>query len=517
MEHSALRMENITKVYPNGVVANRDIVFDVSRGEIHALSGENGAGKTTLMKILFGEEKPTSGTISIDGKEVRIHSPQDALELGIGMVHQHFMLVPSLTVAENIILGIEMRKGLGIDYPKAEKLVAEISNKYHMYLDPKAKVKDLSVGQKQKLEILKVLIRGAKILILDEPTAVLTPQETEELFAELKHLRIQGFTIIFISHKLAEVRELCDRITIIRRGESKGVFPLDNISDEEISQRMVGRDVQLTMTKTDSKRGDVLLSVDHLTVAEEGGKPLVDDLAFALHVGEILGIAGVEGNGQSQLVDVITGLAPYDNGSIMFNGIPIRPNRVKNIRESGVGHIPEDRMTLGIAAGLSVTENLIADKTGWDTLFNRFGILDADRISSFSKEMIKEYTILCQDGSVPIASLSGGNIQKVVLARELSSEPKLIVANQPTRGVDVGATEFIRKQLIALRDKGCAVLLVSSDLNELCGLSDRLLVMYEGKFAACFTDTSSIDEQTLGRYMLGLERQDDDEIARSVQ
>lgn len=514
---TALRMEHITKVYPNGVVANRDIVFDVAVGEIHALSGENGAGKTTLMKILFGEETATEGKIFIHGEEQYIHTPQDALKLGIGMVHQHFMLVPSLTVTENIILGIEMRKGLSIDYTQSKKLVQEYGEKYHMYLDPDAKVKDLSVGQKQKLEILKVLIRGAKILILDEPTAVLTPQETAELFTELKHLRNEGFTIIFISHKLSEVRELCDHITIIRKGESKGVYALADITDEEISQKMVGRDVELTIARSEGKRGKTLLKVENLSVLEEGGKPRVDNVSFNLHEGEILGIAGVEGNGQSELVDVITGLGNFQHGSVLFQNKPIKYNHVKEIREAGIGHIPEDRMSIGIASNLSITENLLADKTRWKEFFGKNGLLIKQKIRSFSAKMVEDYAILCRDPEVPISSLSGGNIQKVVLARELSSKPQLIVANQPTRGVDVGATEFIRKQLLSMRDAGGAVLLVSSDLRELFGLSDRLLVMYEGKFAACITDLTSIDEQGLGRYMLGLDTQDTEMVMRNAQ
>ncbi len=510
-------MQHITKVYPNGVVANRDIIFDVASGEIHALSGENGAGKTTLMKILFGEESATEGSIFIHGKEEKIHTPQDALNLGIGMVHQHFMLVPSLTVTENIILGMEMKKGLAIDYERASRLVSETGTKYHMYLDPDKKVKDLTVGQKQKLEILKVLIRGAKILILDEPTAVLTPQETEELFAELKHLRNEGFTIIFISHKLTEVRELCDRITIIRKGESKGVYALSDITDEQISQKMVGRDVELSIARSAGKKGEVLLSVEKLTVKGEGGIPLLDSLSFALHQGEILGIAGVEGNGQSSLVDVITGLSPFQDGTVNFKGEPLRYNRVKEIRRRGISHIPEDRMTIGIAPNLSITENLLADKTRWKEFFTRPGLLLREKIRAFSSRMVNDYAILCRDPDVPVSSLSGGNIQKVVLARELSSKPSLLVANQPTRGVDVGATEFIRKQLLEMRDTGGGVLLVSSDLRELFGLSDRILVMYEGKFAACITDLDAIDEQGLGRYMLGLDSQDPQEIARSAQ
>jgi len=516
MNTTALHMDHITKVYPNGVLANHDIVFSVNQGEIHALSGENGAGKTTLMKILFGEEKATSGKIFINGKQEMIPSPQDALALGIGMVHQHFMLVPSLTVVENTILGMEPRKRLSIDFAEATRQVTEIAGKYHMALEPTAKVKDLSVGQKQKLEILKVLIRGARILILDEPTAVLTPQETKELFTELKQLRKEGFTIIFISHKLAEVRELCDRITIIRKGSSKGVYELASITNEEISQKMVGRDVELEIKRSHITRGTKALDVQHLTVRESAEKTLVNDISFCLYKGEILGIAGVEGNGQAQMVDAITGLGDFQQGSITFEGKEIRTNKVKEIRQLGIGHIPEDRMTIGIAPKLSITENLIADKTGWKQFFHRFGRLASKEIQAFSNQMIEDYSILCKNPEVSISSLSGGNIQKVVLARELSSKPKLIVANQPSRGVDVGSTEFIRKQLVALRDNGGSVLLVSSDLNELFGLSDRLLVFYNGTIVACFTDLANLDEQTLGSYMLGLKCQDKEEIQRNA-
>ncbi|WP_320128533.1 ABC transporter ATP-binding protein [uncultured Sphaerochaeta sp.] len=516
MNTTALHMDHITKVYPNGVLANHDIVFSVDQGEIHALSGENGAGKTTLMKILFGEEKASSGKIFINGKEEMISCPQDALHLGIGMVHQHFMLVPSLTVVENAILGMEPRKHLALDISEATRQVSEIATKYHMALNPRSKVKDLSVGQKQKLEILKVLIRGARILILDEPTAVLTPQETKELFTELKHLRSEGFTIIFISHKLAEVRELCDRITIIRKGTSKGVYDLASITNEEISQKMVGRDVELLPVHQPHPRGEAILSVEHLTVRENAKKTLVNDITFTLHTGEVLGIAGVEGNGQTQLVDAITGMGDFQQGTILFKDKPIKAGHVREARDLGIGHIPEDRMTIGIAPNLSITENLIADKTHWHQFFNHSGMSVPSKIKAYSTEMIENYAILCKNPEVSIASLSGGNIQKVVLARELSSHPQCIVANQPTRGVDVGATEFIRKQLIASRDQGGAVLLISSDLNELFALSDRLLVLYNGTLAACFTDLSHLDEQTLGRYMLGLQHQDIEEIQRNA-
>lgn len=506
-----LRMENIVKVYPNGVMANKGINFSINSGEIHALSGENGAGKSTLMKIIFGEEQPTSGEIYVKGQLTTITSPQMAISLGIGMVHQHFMLVPSLTVAENIILGSEPKKGLLINSNTAMKQVEELGEKFNMKIDPTKKISDLTVGQKQKVEILKALYRGAQILILDEPTAVLTPQETTELFEELKRLRDNGFTIIFISHKLNEVKELCDRITIIRQGKSMGVHSISDVSEQDISNLMVGRDVILNIEKTPANPGNPTIQVNNLTILGENGKAYVDKLSFALREGEILGIAGVEGNGQAELVEALTGLIKYHSGSIKICDTEIAKLSVADIRALAVSHIPEDRMTTGVAPSLSITENALSDKIS-TSKFSKHGFIKKKEIKQYGLDIAKQYQIFCKNPDVRIDSLSGGNIQKAVLARELSSDPKVIIADQPTRGVDVGATEFIRKRLIAMRDDKKSVLLISSDLNEVLGLSDSIIVMHEGQIVAYFPDASKITELQLGGYMLGIDRQSDDEI-----
>lgn len=509
----ALRMEHITKVYSNGVVANNDINFSVNHGEIHALSGENGAGKSTLMKMLFGEERPTRGNIYINGQKTEIATSADAIRLGIGMVHQHFMLVPSLSVIDNMILGMEPTRGIVIDRQLAKKQVVEISEKYNLKVPPLAKIRDLTVGQKQKVEILKALLHGAKILILDEPTAVLTPQETQELFCELKILRDDGYTIIFISHKLNEVRELCNRITIIRHGHTMGVYPIADVSEEEISRLMVGRDVVLHIDKTPAKLGENVVEVRNLTVRNTQGKIQIKDLSFCAKRGEVFGIAGVEGNGQTELVEVLSRNLDYRSGSVKILGQDIRALSIGQLRALKVSHIPEDRMTVGIAGELSITENAMADKSSSSLFCGKSGLLKRKDIREYGRQMVERYRVKCKNPDVSIASLSGGNIQKVVLARELSSSPEVIIADQPTRGVDVGATEFIRKELLALRDAGKCVFLVSSDLNELLGLADRLIVMCGGKISAYFSDTSKISEEELGRYMLGINKQPDAEIA----
>lgn len=511
----ALHMKNIVKVYSNGVMANKDVTLCVNQGEIHALSGENGAGKSTLMKILFGEEQATSGEIFVNGKKVNITSPQMAIGLGIGMVHQHFMLVPSLTVTENMIMGVEPQKGLFIDKKYAREQVEEIGKKYNLYIDPDKKVSDLTVGQKQKVEILKALFRGAKILILDEPTAVLTPQETSELFEQLKNLKKSGYTIIFISHKLNEIKEICDRITIIRRGVTMGVHDVAGVTEEDISRLMVGRDVVLKIEKKPAAPGKPLIKVKDLKVVDETGTVSVDGVSFSLREGEILGIAGVEGNGQSQLIEAITGMGHVTSGTIEMDGQNIVGASVRKIRDLKMAHIPEDRMTTGVASNLSITENVIADKLNWKR-FVGGGILKRKEIRTYGEQMVKDYQILCKNQDVEIGSLSGGNIQKGVLARELSGDPTVVVANQPTRGVDVGATEFIRQQLIDMRDQKKGVLLITSDLNEVLGLSDSLIVMHEGKIVAYISDVSSMTEAELGTYMLGIQRQSEEQIKEAL-
>ncbi len=508
-----VQMKGITKVYPNGIAANQGVDFNVKKGEIHALMGENGAGKSTLMKMLFGLEQPTEGEIVINGEKVNLTSPMVAISKGIGMVHQHFMLVPSLTVAENIVLGMEPKSKGFIDYKKAVQIADEFGKKYNLVVDPNAKVRDIPVGMKQKVEILKALVRGAKILILDEPTAVLTTQETEELFRELIHLKNQGHTIIFISHKLNEIKQITDRLTIMRAGKSMGVYETASITKQEISKLMVGRDVVLTVQKDKAQPTDVVLKVRKLNYTNEWNKQMLNDLSFDVRKGEILGIAGVEGNGQRELVDMLFNLNLPDSGSAEVNGENILGVAQRKIRDMGVSLIPEDRMTYGIAGNGTIEENLISDRVS-NKKYNKGILFNMDTIHADSDQLIKDYTVLCKSRKQLVGMLSGGNIQKVVVAREFSSDPSLIIADQPTRGIDVGATEFIRKKLVELSREGAAVLLVSADLNEVMELSDSLIVMVNGKIAAYFEDTSVLDDATMGEYMLGIKHQSDDEIRR---
>ncbi|MCI8418251.1 MAG: ABC transporter ATP-binding protein [Lachnospiraceae bacterium] len=504
-------MNHIMKIYSNGVVANEDVSIELEKGEIHALLGENGAGKSTLMKVLFGIESPDEGQIILNGQEITIKSPQDAISKGIGMVHQHFMLVPSLTVAENIILGVEPKKGgLFIDMDRAVSVADEIAQKYNFDIDVKSKVEEIPVGIKQKVEILKALYRGADILILDEPTAVLTPQETDELFVQLEKLRDSGHTIIFISHKLDEIKRICNRATIMRSGRSMGTYEVKDISTEDMSRLMVGRDVVLTFEKEAAKPSAVQLKVRNLSVRNGQGVLKVDDLSFDLRGGEILGIAGVEGNGQSELIDSITGLNKSYKGQISVKGTNIEKHSIKDIRELKLAHIPEDRMTSGCAGNLNILENLFSNQYT-DPAYSGKIMLKMKRIQERSNELIKEYLVKCKSFRQNVAMLSGGNIQKVIVAREFSTGPDIIIANQPTRGVDVGAAEFIRRRLLEFRDKGCAVLLVSADLNEVFSLSDRLAVMYKGKFSGMFMDVAAVTEEELGQYMLGLKHQEEQE------
>lgn len=504
--NKVLEMKNIMKIYGNGVVANEDVSFELEKGEIHSLLGENGAGKSTLMKILFGIEAPEQGEIILRGEKTVIKSPQDAISKGIGMVHQHFMLVPSLTVAENIILGIEPKKaGFFIDMNEAVKLSEEIAKKYNFDIDVTAKVEELPVGIKQKVEILKALYRGAEILILDEPTAVLTPQETDELFIQLKKLRELGHTIIFISHKLDEIKAICDRATIMRNGRSKGTYYVKDITTDEMSKLMVGRDVVLKFDKDPVKLGEIAMSVRNLTVKGSTGKTRVDNLSFDLKSGEILGIAGVEGNGQGHLIEVLTGLNKHYIGDIHLFNSDVRNLNIKDIRNLKVAHIPEDRMTLGCAKNMSILDNMFSNQYD-DEEYSGKMMLKSKKIEKKAENLIEEYLIKCRSYKQNVAMLSGGNIQKVVVAREFSANPKVIIANQPTRGIDVGAAEFIRKRIIQFRDEGCAVLLISADLNEVFELSDRLAVIYKGQFSGVFTDVKNLTEEELGKYMLGIKK-----------
>ena len=440
----------------------------------------------------------------LNGKETVIRSPQDAIEKGIGMVHQHFMLVPSLTVAENIILGVEPRKQkLFIDMKQAEKAAKEIAEKYNFAIDVTARVEEIPVGIKQKVEILKALYRGADILILDEPTAVLTPQETEELFIQLEKLRDDGRTVIFISHKLDEIKRICDRATILRNGKSMGTYEVDEISTNDMSRLMVGREVVLTFEKDSPRLQKTMLEVKDLVAYNAQGVQKVQNLSFEVRGGEILGIAGVEGNGQTELVDVLTGLSGRYTGTILLKGEDIRKESIRSIREKKLAHIPEDRMASGCAAHLNIQENMFANQYT-DPRFSGKFLLKTKAIQARAQELIKEYLVKCKSQKQEVGMLSGGNIQKVIVAREFSTGPDVIIANQPTRGIDVGATEFIRKKLLEFRDNGCAIILISADLNEIFSLSDRLAVMYKGNFSGLFQQVDQVTEEELGQYMLGL-------------
>lgn len=511
-----LLMKGITKVYPNGLVANSDVTFEVRKGEIHALVGENGAGKTTLMKVLFGLEKPDEGNIFIKGEEVRITSPNDAIRFGVGMVHQHFMLAPSLTVAENIVLGAEPGKGIWFDRKQAERMCRELGEKYGLPIDPAARIRDVPVGIRQRVEILKALMRGSDILVLDEPTAVLTPQETEELFEALKSLKKMGHTIIFISHKLREVKELSDRVTVMRSGKVVGTSDTSQVTVEEISRMMVGRDVVLRALRPKAADGpsEVRLLVKNVDVVRDGTHVL-KDVSLQVRTGEILGVAGVEGNGQVELVEVITGLSSCDKGEIWICGQDATGKSPGEIRDMGLSHIPQDRMVLGVASRASISENLISTRYNKQPVSNGFS-LDIKAISKLGQELISRFDIKASSAQQPVGTLSGGNIQKVVIAREFSTGPQVIIANQPTRGIDIGATESAHKYLVEATEIGTAVLLVSADLTEVMSLSNRLIVMYEGQVVAYFDEAQGLDEEEIGLYMLGLKRQEPDEVTASM-
>ncbi|MCT4596544.1 MAG: ABC transporter ATP-binding protein [Vallitalea sp.] len=509
-----LKMENITKIYPNGVRANENVNFSVREGEIHALMGENGAGKSTLMKILFGIESHQTGSIHLRDEKIEINSPNEAIAYGIGMVHQHFMLVPSLSVAENIVLGIEPEKKGLLDSESAIRMTAEAAKKYNLKVDPKTRIEDMPVGQRQKVEILKALIRGADILILDEPTAVLTPQETEELFAELVQLKNQGHTIIFISHKLSEIKAITDRITIMRNGKVEKVVVTEEVSEKDISRLMVGRDVMLTVDKEEPNAGGVILKLDNIHY-REGTHQLVNGVSFSLREGEILGIAGVEGNGQSEIAELITGMKKSTLGIISINNQKINDLTIREIRELGIAHIHEDRMSYGVAKEATITDNIISERF-YKSEFNIGPFLNMKKIRETAELLVEDFKAKCSGINQKIKGLSGGNIQKIVVAREFSSNPKLIVANQPSRGIDVGSTEFIYKKLVELRDSGSAVLLVSADLNEVMELSDRLIVMYNGEITAHFDNVDEVDINELGTYMLGIKKQSESEIRRAI-
>jgi ABC-type uncharacterized transport system ATPase subunit len=495
-----LQMSGITKRYP-GVIANNKISLDVKAGEIHALLGENGAGKSTLMNILFGLARPDEGEILLDGKPVQIADPADAIARGIGMVHQHFMLIPVLTVAENILLGAEtMANAIFLDRNEARRRIIELGKRFGFEIDPDAKVETLSVGWQQRVEILKALYREARILVLDEPTAVLTPQETVEIFAVLRRLAAEGHSIIFISHKLYEVLEIADRITVIRRGEVVGTRLPSETNEDDLAALMVGREVQLAVDRGTSHPAEPVLTVENLTVKSDRGQEEVRGVSFAVRAGEILGIAGVAGNGQDELVEAITGLRRSNGGTISLAGQNITSWDVRERREHGLGYVPGDRQKYGLVLGFPISDNLVLTRY-YHRPFTR-GVQRQDAaIEQWAQEKIKEFDIRTPSSGVPAGTLSGGNQQKVIVAREFSRDLQLLVLDQPTRGLDVGSIEFIHKQAIHKRDAGTGILLVSAELDEILELSDRIAVMYRGEIVALMDGRPTANKEEIGLLM----------------
>ncbi|VIY91268.1 ABC transporter ATP-binding protein [Streptococcus pneumoniae] len=476
---NVIEMRDITKVF-GGFVANDKINLHLRKGEIHALLGENGAGKSTLMNMLAGLLEPTSGEIAVNGQVVNLDSPSKAASLGIGMVHQHFMLVEAFTVAENIILGSELTKNGVLDIAGASKEIKALSERYGLAVDPSAKVADISVGAQQRVEILKTLYRGADILIFDEPTAVLTPSEIDELMAIMKNLVKEGKSIILITHKLDEIRAVSDRVTVIRRGKSIETVEIAGATNADLAEMMVGRSVSFKTEKQASKPKEVVLSIKDLVVNENRGVPAVKNLSLDVRAGEIVGIAGIDGNGQSELIQAITGLRKVESGSIELKGDSIVGLHPRQITELSVGHVPEDRHRDGLILEMMISEN-IALQTYYKEPHSKNGILNYSNITSYAKKLMEEFDVRAASELVPAAALSGGNQQKAIIAREIDRDPDLLIVSQPTRGLDVGAIEYIHKRLIEERDNGKAVLVVSFELDEILNVSDRIAVIHDGK------------------------------------
>jgi simple sugar transport system ATP-binding protein len=499
-ERPILELRGITKRFP-GVVANDHIDFDLGEGEVHALLGENGAGKSTLMNVLYGLYQPDEGEILIKGRPVRFHSPKDAINHGIGMVHQHFMLIPVMTVAENIVLATEpTHGGVLLDYGAATRRVAELSKSFNFAIDPDARVESITVGQQQRVEILKALYRQADILILDEPTAVLTPQEARELFEILRTLTRDGMSVIFITHKLNEVLDIADRITVLRRGKQIDTVRREGATEASLARMMVGRDVLLRVDKSAPSPGEPLLAVDDLHVVDDRGLEVVRGVSSEVRGGEIVGIAGVDGNGQSELIDAISGLRRSQSGRVTIGGRDVTGADPAKILDLGLGHIPEDRQRRGLVLEFSLAENVALhdyDKAPG----SRFGWLFPRELVRRARELLKQYDVRGGGPQTRASALSGGNQQKVVLAREIGREPSVLIAAQPTRGLDVGAIEFVHSRLVEARDNGKAVLLVSLELDEILSLSDRVLVLYEGRVVA--EHGADVSEEELGIEMTG--------------
>jgi general nucleoside transport system ATP-binding protein len=495
-----IEMLDIRKEFP-GIVANDNITLQVKKGEIHALLGENGAGKSTLMNVLFGLYQPEKGQIRVNGQEVKITDPNVANDLGIGMVHQHFMLVQNFTVTENIILGNEPTRTGKINIKKAAQDIQELSNQYGLSVDPYAKIQDISVGMQQRVEILKTLYRGADILIFDEPTAALTPQEITELIQIMKKLIQEGKSIILITHKLKEIMSVCDRCTIIRKGVGVGTVNVQETNPDELAALMVGREVHFKTEKKTATPKEAVLTIKELVVEDSRGVEAVSSLNLSVRAGEIVGIAGVDGNGQTELIEAITGLRKIKSGSITLKNQELSTLSTRKITESGIGHIPQDRHKHGLVLDYTIGEN-IGLQTYYQKPMSKSGILNYKEMYKKAKELIAEYDVRTPSEYTQARSLSGGNQQKAIIAREVDRSPELLIAAQPTRGLDVGAIEFIHKKLIEERDKGRAVLLVSLELDEVINLSDRIAVIYEGKIVD-IVDPKETNEQELGLLMAG--------------
>ncbi|MGN0315140.1 MAG: ABC transporter ATP-binding protein [Fusicatenibacter sp.] len=508
MEQYAIEMKNITKKFP-GIIANDHITLQLKKGEIHALLGENGAGKSTLMSVLFGLYQPEEGEIRKDGKKVTINDPNDANALGIGMVHQHFKLVECFSVLDNIILGVETTKGGFLQKEEAKKKVIELSEKYGLFVDPDALVEDITVGMQQRTEILKMLYRDNEILIFDEPTAVLTPQEIQELMNIMKNLAAEGKSILFITHKLGEIMQVADRCTVLRKGKYIGTVEIKDTTPEKLSAMMVGRDVNFVVEKEPANPGKVILDIKDMTVASKHHrKNAVNRVSLQVRQGEIVCIAGIDGNGQTEFVYGLSGLEPLTGGTIAMNGEDITHMPIRKRLTNGMSHIPEDRHKHGLVLDFSLEDNLVLQRYFEPQFTNKLGFLRRKEIRNYANRLIGQYDIRSGQGPVTKArSMSGGNQQKAIIARELDKNPDLLVAVQPTRGLDVGAIEHIHKQLVAQRDAGKGVLLVSLELDEVMNVSDRILVMYEGEIVGEF-DPKQVTVEELGLYMAGSKRKE---------
>jgi simple sugar transport system ATP-binding protein len=498
-EIPVVRLEGITKRFP-GVVANRDVTLSVRAGEVHAVVGENGSGKSTLMKILYGMQRPDEGTISVRGEQVRFSNPGDAIAAGIGMVHQHFMLADNLTVLENVVLGAEPKRGLRLDTAAARTRIVDLGERYGLDVDPDSLVEELGVGDRQRVEILKVLYRGARVLILDEPTAVLVPHEVDELFASLAGLRAEGVSVIFISHKLDEVLRVADAVTVLRQGATVRTVDPREVTARELAELMVGSELPTPETRESTVTSVVELAVEHLVVRSTDGRVVVDDVSFEVHRGEVLGVAGVAGNGQAELVEALLGLRP-STGTVRLGGADLSDATTRQRREAGIGYIPEDRHRQGLLLSASLWENRVLGHQG-RAPFRRGPWIDRKAARKDTERIVQEYGVRTPDIGVPAFALSGGNQQKLIVGREMSGDPSLLVASHPTRGVDVGAQAALWDHLRHARRSGLAVLLVSADLEELIGLSDRLVVMLRGRLVA-EVDPSDTTPESLGSAMTG--------------